>query len=251
MNIKFPNVSVWDRNLFKVYDKYVVMKKFNGIRKQVINEKEVFDCEELDGKLIILDCYKVFGMVQDEKPFLERLRFAKAWVNRTKNPNYEVIEPLDIPNLKTLFIELSKTDLEDEVDGLVLRNKFDSFQKSRVYKLKTAKMSTIDFFIKDSKLLVWKNKELVQFEFEDFPKTFEVHPLIKTNFTQKEIEEIEKLQRKNLNGKIVEMTWDGEHWQPLRIRTDKTRPNKLKFAISNAMNIKYPITFETAFDNQK
>ena len=73
-------------------------------------------------------------------------------------------------------------------------------------------------------------------------------PLNKDIYTEKEVATIEELKKENLEGLIVEMTWDGFSWQPLRIRSDKNRPNKLKFALSNSENIYYPISLENAYN---
>ena len=249
-SIKFPNVKVWNREMFKYFDKYVVMYKMNGLRTEIETKTAILDCEEINGKLIILDAYRVFDTVINEKPFLERLKYAEYYIKRNKLENvYEVIKPLEITGLKQLFEILYETDKNDEIDGLVLRNKQDSFLKSRVYKLKTPKMSTIDFLLKDNKLYSWHNKKIIPFEFPLLKGSSEYlnKELNKEIYTEKEIKLIEELKKQDLNNKIIEMSWDGFNWQPLKIRDDKTRPNKIEFAISNAENIFYPMSFENAY----
>lgn len=251
--IKFPNVSVWDRSLFKYFDKYCVMNKYNGVRTKIIEDSYVFDCEKMPNGLIVLDCYKAFSKVIDEKPFLDRLKIADMFIKRNNLKDFSVIKAEKITSwnapLKELFERLERTNLNDDVDGLVLRNLKDSFQTSRSYKLKTSKLSTIDFKVKSSKLFVWNNGKEVPYEYPLLPGSSEYlnKPLFKDIYTDSEVTTIEELKRQNLEGLIVEMTWDGFNWQPLKIRTDKSRPNKLEFALSNSANIYYQISLENVF----
>lgn len=248
--IKFPNVSVWDRSLFKYFDKYCVMNKYNGLRTKIIEDSYVFDCEKMPNGLIVLDCYKAFSKVIDEKPFLERLKIADMFIKRNNLKDFSVIKAEKITSLKELFERLESTNLNDDVDGLVLRNLKDSFQTSRSYKLKTSKLSTIDFKVKSSKLFVWQDGKEVPYEYPLLPGSSEYlnKPLFKDIYTDSEVAAIEELKKQNLEGQIVEMTWDGFNWQPLKIRSDKTRPNKLEFALSNSSNIFYQISIENVFN---
>lgn len=248
--INFPNVSVWDRSLFKYFDKYCVMKKYNGFRTKIIKDSYVFDCENMPDGFIVLDCYKAFSQVIDKKPFLVRLKIAERFIEKNNLKGFTVIKPERIHSLKELFEHLESTNFDDDIDGLVLRNLTDPFQMSRSYKLKTSKLSTIDFRVKSSKLFVWKNGKEVLYEYSLLPGSSEYRnkPLNKEIYTEKEVATIEELKKENLEGLIVEMTWDGFNWQPLRIRSDKNRPNKLKFAISNSENIYYPISLENAYN---
>ena len=248
-SIHFQNVGVWNRSLFKYINKYCMMNKYNGIRRKIENDDYVFDCEELNGKLIILDCFMAFSKVVDKRTFLERLKYAEAYIKRYNMTDYEVIKPKRINNIKELFEELHKTDSINEIDGLVLRNMYDSFQSSRVYKLKSSKLSTIDFRLKDGKLYSWKKNKEIPFRFpllkdSDSYRNEELH---KEKYTKEEIEDIMELKQMNLEGQIIEMSWDGYSWQPLKIRNDKYRPNKIEFAISNAENIYFPLELENTF----
>ena len=271
IKIHFPYVGVWNRSLFKHVQKYCMMQKINGIRRKIQNEEYVFDCEELNGKLIILDCFRAFSKIINNFPFMERLKFAEKFIKNRKMENFEVIQAKPIRSIKELFEELNKTETQDLVDGLVLRNLKDSFQSSRVYKLKTSKMSTIDFHLVDGKLFTSPNSpeknssgnqtgsEKIESEKNSkteipfwFPllnnsDTFRNEKLHPENYTKEQIEEIEKLKKQDLNGKIIEMTWDGFSWQPLRIRNDKFFPNRSEFALSNAENIYFPLRLENAF----
>jgi len=290
IKIHFPYVGVWNRSLFKHVQKYCMMQKINGIRRKIQNEEYVFDCEELNGKLIILDCFRAFSKIINNFPFMERLKFAEKFIKDRKMENYEVIQAKPIRSIKELFEELNKTETQDLVDGLVLRNLKDSFQSSRVYKLKTSKMSTIDFHLVDGKLftspnssekpsgskekdssanqteisqktesktsektepkekdLKGKNEIPFWFPLLNNSDTFRNEKLHPENYTKEQIEEIEKLKKQDLNGKIIEMTWDGFSWQPLRIRNDKFFPNRSEFALSNAENIYFPLRLENAF----
>ena len=247
--IHFQNVNVWNRDLFKYLNKYCMMKKMNGIRRKIENEQYVFDCEELNSKLIILDCFMVFSKVVDNYSFLDRLKFASRYIEKMNMSDYEVIKPIKINNVKDLFSLLDETDNDNDVDGIILRNIYDSFQTSRVYKLKSSKLSTVDFLLRDNKLYSYKNGKEILFEFPLLENSSEYNnkELNKENYIKEEIEEIEKLKKQNLNNKIIEMTWDGFNWQPLKIRYDKYRPNKIEFAISNAENIYFPLRIDNVF----
>lgn len=247
--INFPNVSVWDRSLFKHFDKYCVMNKYNGVRTKIIEDSYVFDCEKMPNGFIVLDCYKAFSKVIDEKPFLERLKIADTYIKRNNLKDFTVIKAEKITSLKELFERLESTNLDDNIDGLVLRNLKDTFQTSRSYKLKTSKLSTIDFRVRSSKLFVWKDGKEVLYKYPLLKGSSEYlnAPLFKEIYTESEIATIEELKKQNLEGLIVEMSWDGFSWQPLKIRSDKTRPNKLEFALSNSANIYYQISIENVF----
>lgn len=249
-SINFPNVSVWNRSLFKYLDKYCVMNKYNGLRTKIIEDSYIFDCEKMLDGFIVLDCYKAFSQIIDKKPFLVRLKIAERFIEKNKLKGFTVIKPEKITSLKELFERLESTNLNDDIDGLVLRNLTDSFQMSRSYKLKTSKLSTIDFRVKSSKLFVWNDGKEILYECPLLPGSSEYcnKPLNKEIYTEKEVATIEELKQQNLEGLIVEMSWDGFSWQPLRIRTDKNRPNKLEFALSNSENIYYPISLENAFN---
>lgn len=250
MTVRFPNVKVWTRDMFPMLDSYDVMQKVNGLRKHVTGTDYVFDCEYINGINIILDCYKVFNKVIDTQPFRKRLELAKAYLRRSRLGGFKVIDVLDISGPKQLFDELYKTDSNDLIDGLILRNKYDSFQKSKVFKLKTAKMSTVDFYLKDGQLFAWgTNDELVPFEFPllDNSGIYSNVPLCPDQYTAQEIADIEILKQQDLDGKVIEFTWDGYNWQPLKIRTDKQRPNRLEFALANTENVYYPLRFENMF----
>src|SRR5574344_1438993 len=186
-SINFPNVSVWDRSLFKYLDKYCVMKKYNGFRTKIIEDSYVFECEKMpsDNKLmpsanklmpdgfIVLDCYKAFSQVIDKKPFLVRLKIAERFIEKNNLKGFTVIKAERITSLKELFERLESTNYDDDIDGLVLRNLTDPFQTSRSYKLKTSKLSTIDFRVKSSKLFVWNNGKEVPYEYPLLPGSSE------------------------------------------------------------------------------
>lgn len=248
-SIKFPNVSVWDRSLFKYFDKYCVMNKYNGLRTKIIENSYVFDCEKMPEGFIVLDCYKAFSKIIDEKPFLDRLKIADMFIKRNNLKNFSIIKAEKITSLKELFERLESTNLDDNIDGLVLRNLKDSFQTSRSYKLKTSKLSTIDFKVKSSKLFVWQDCKEVPYGYPLLPGSSEYlnKPLNKDIYTDSEVAAIEELKKQDLEGLIVEMSWDGFSWQPLKIRSDKTRPNKREFALSNSANIYYQISLENVF----
>lgn len=248
-NIKFQNVNVWNRDLFKYINKYCMMNKMNGIRRKIENNEYVFDCEEINGKLIILDCFMAFSKIVDTYPFLERLKFASKYIERMNMSDYIVIVPHKINSIKDLFEALNKTDIDNDIDGLVLRNLYDPFQKSRVYKLKSSKLSTIDFLLKDNKLYSWKDGKEILFEFPLLKGSSEYNnlELHTEKYIEQEINDINKLKNEDLNNKIVEMTWDGYSWQPLKVRYDKYRPNKIEFAISNAENIFFPIQLDNVY----
>ena len=247
--INFRNVNIWNRDLFKHLNKYCMMKKMNGIRRKIENDKYVFDCEEINGKLIVLDCFMAFSKVVDTYNFIERLKFASKYIQEMNMNDYSVIEPIKINNVKNLFELLKKTDSDNNVDGIILRNIYDSFQTSRVYKLKSSKLSTVDFLLRDNKLYSWKNNHEILFEFPLLEGSSEYNncEFNSNGYIKEEIDEINNLKSKDLNNKIIEMTWDGSHWQPLKIRYDKYRPNKIEYAISNAENIYFPIRIDNVF----
>lgn len=63
-SINFPNVSVWNRSLFKYLDKYCVMNKYNGLRTKIIEDSYIFDCENMPDEpftkiIIIFDNFNI------------------------------------------------------------------------------------------------------------------------------------------------------------------------------------------------
>ena len=264
--VRFPGIGVVDKNIIKDVlnnsDNYVITYKYNGTREALASKKYIIDCEVFPNNQIhVIDALKLNGQNLSKFTYRKRLEIINNFLKRFKlihNDDrkgldnieqrffmMDVVQTIELESMYDIFKLLDETDLQDDIDGLVIRVDNEDPIESHAYKFKTPKRSTIDFLVKDNKLYVLdENSKLIEYSYPNISNEF-CKELISDKYTENEIKAINELSKMSLEGKIVEMSYDGRSWQPIRIRTDKKNPNKKIFAGENSNNIVNPITLFT------
>ena len=169
----------------------------------------VFDAMCIDGLRIADQCHstrisRVKGMLEYYKPELSNLHI-------------QVKHFVPFQSFKQYTTEMMPTNYKN--DGFVLtpeNAKLEPGRCSKLFKLKPSDQHTVDFLVNSQgHACVW-----------DDTKYKKVTNLL----LPQEIKDV-LVQKK---GAIVECVWDGKVWSPLKIRTDKVRPNN-KYTLDKTM----------------
>ena len=259
---------------------YVWLEKTDGVREMYKQNDSILDCEKYGDKLYCFDALVVKGVDVRNRSYEERMEAAKqANLPDITVKSYNPVESVDAL-IKYIQTHFKSPTTGHNIDGIILQERKKSYNMARVYKLKLPIMNTIDFrlkHVKDNEFVLYSggkfvNNSALQFSYPNIENCslfvapyyanahkFTVKGLSETNEYPPEIaKEINALTKEMManpsgfDGKIVELSWDGSNYYPIRIRTDKEYPNGYRTAVSNIGLVYAPITIENKyFENDK
>lgn len=259
---------------------YVWLEKTDGVREMYKQNDSILDCERYDNKLYCFDALVVKGVDVRNRSYEERMEAAKnAKLPDVTIKTYQPVESID-ELISYIQKHFKSPTTGHNIDGIILQERKKSYNSARVYKLKLPIMNTIDFrlkHVKDKEFVLYSggkfvNNSALQFSYPNIADCslfvapyyanahkFTVKSLPEKNEYPPEIsKEIIELTRtieanpSSFDGKIVELSWDGSTYYPIRIRTDKEYPNGYRTAVSNIGLVYAPITIENKyFENDK
>ena len=259
---------------------YVWLEKTDGVREMYKQNDSILDCEKYDGKLYCFDALVVKRTDVRNRSYEERMEAAKqANLPDITVKSYNPVESVDAL-IKYIQTNFKSPTTGHNIDGIILQERKKSYNSARVYKLKLPIMNTIDFRLKHvegNNFVLYSggkfvNNSALQFSYPNIENCslfvapyyanahkFTVKVLSEKNEYPPEIaKEINALTKEiianpsGFDGKIVELSWDGSNYYPIRIRTDKEYPNGYRTAVSNIGLVYAPITIENKyFENDK
>ena len=259
---------------------YVWLEKTDGVREMYKQNDSILDCEKYDNKLYCFDALVVKGVDVRNRSYEERMEAAKqANLPDITVKTYKPVESVD-ELISYIQKNFKSPTTGHNIDGIILQERKKSYNSARVYKLKLPIMNTIDFrlkHVKDNDFVLYSggkfiNNSALQFSYPNIADCslfvapyyanahkFTVKPLPEKNSYPPEIaKEIVELTKQILSdpasfdGKIVELSWDGTSYYPIRVRIDKEYPNGYRTAVSNIGLVYAPITIENRyFENDK
>lgn len=175
----------------------------------------LLDGELLDGTFIIHDAVCIKGEDLRLKNLTERLKYAKAVTDAI----------LPIPSLKVVckkmipYSHMKTLQLGEKTDGVIFTPVNEPVRMGThrtLFKWKPLDRITVDFYLKDGKFCIQHESKLI--------------------IIQKYPEHTEK------EG-IYECVYDGDIWEPILKRTDKSHPNNKRTYERTLVNIKENIQF--------
>lgn len=259
---------------------YVWLEKTDGVREMYKQNDSILDCERYGNKLYCFDALVVKGIDVRNRSYEERMDAVKrANIPDITVKSYQPVESVD-ELISFIQKHFKSPTTGHNIDGIILQERNKSYNSARVYKLKLPIMNTIDFRLKhvnDNDFVLYSggkfiNNSALQFNYPNIENCslfvapyyanahkFTVKSLPEKNSYPPEIaKEITELTRQILSnpstfdGKIVELSWDGSSYYPIRVRTDKDYPNGYRTAISNIGLVYAPITIENKyFENDR
>ena len=259
---------------------YVWLEKTDGVREMYKQNDSILDCEKYGDKLYCFDALVVKGVDVRNRSYEERMEAAKqANLPDITVKSYNPVESVDAL-IKYIQTNFKSPITGHNIDGIILQERKKSYNSARVYKLKLPIMNTIDFrlkYVKDNEFVLYSggkfvNNSALQFSYPNIENCslfvapyyanahkFTVKVLSEKNEYPPEIaKEINALTKEimanpsGFDGKIVELSWDGSNYYPIRVRTDKEYPNGYRTAVSNIGLVYAPITIENKyFENDK
>lgn len=259
---------------------YVWLEKTDGVREMYKQNDSILDCEKYGDKLYCFDALVVKGVDVRNRSYEERMEAAKqANLPDITVKSYNPVESVDAL-IKYIQTHFKSPTTGHNIDGIILQERKKSYNMARVYKLKLPIMNTIDFRLKHvegNNFVLYSggkfvNNSALQFSYPNIENCslfvapyyanahkFAVKELSEKNEYPPEIaKEINALTKKimanpsEFDGKIVELSWDGSNYYPIRVRTDKEYPNGYRTAVSNIGLVYAPITIENKyFENDK
>lgn len=259
---------------------YVWLEKTDGVREMYKQNDSILDCEKYGDKLYCFDALVVKGIDVRNRAYEERMEAAKqANLPDITVKSYNPVESVDAL-IKYIQTHFKSPTTGHNIDGIILQERKKSYNMARVYKLKLPIMNTIDFRLKHvegNNFVLYSggkfvNNSALQFSYPNIENCslfvapyyanahkFTVKELSEKNEYPPEIaKEINALTKEimdnpsGFDGKIVELSWDGSNYYPIRIRTDKEYPNGYRTAVSNIGLVYAPITIENKyFENDK
>ena len=259
---------------------YVWLEKTDGVREMYKENGSILDCERYDDKLYCFDALVVNGIDVRNRSYEERMDAIKrANLKDITVKTYQPVESIDAL-IEYIQKHFKSPVTGHNIDGIILQERKKSYNSARVYKLKLPIMNTIDFRLKhigDKDYVLYSggkfiNNSALQFSYPNIDNCslfvapyyanahkFTIKDLPEKNpyppETAKEIMEMTQRMSKDppaFDGKIVELSWDGSNYYPIRVRTDKEYPNGYRTAVSNIGLVYAPITIENRyFENDK
>ncbi len=259
---------------------YVWLEKTDGVREMYKQNDSILDCERYGDKLYCFDALVVKGIDVRNRSYEERMEAAiQANLPDITVKSYNPVESVDTL-IKYIQTHFKSPTTGHNIDGIILQERKKSYNMARVYKLKLPIMNTIDFrlkHVKDNEFVLYSggkfvNNSALQFSYPNIENCslfvapyyanahkFTVKTLAEKNEYPPEIaKEINALTKEimanpsGFDSKIVELSWDGSNYYPIRIRTDKEYPNGYRTAVSNIGLVYAPITIENKyFENDK
>lgn len=260
----------------------------NEIRKIGEVELYIFDTELYDNKYNIFDVMFIKSKDITNLNYKIRMSNAKEFVKKY-NDIFELKQYNSDVNITYLLNFVDKTYINPKtnhiIDGIILQNIPLNYYNTKSYKLKKLSMNTIDFLLKkidDKKYLLYsmgnkdlfsnlhseisieketfmnENKLMFLFNSPLFPNTYYFDYLNYCNpedhnlYFPEQIEQINKMLKNNdFDNKIVEMSFTGKRYYPLRIREDKIFPNRFNVCLNNLETIFSPITGKKSYFHHK
>ena len=259
---------------------YVWLEKTDGVREMYKQNDSILDCEKYGDKLYCFDALVVKGVDVRNRSYEERMEAAKqANLPDITVKSYNPVESVDAL-IKYIQTHFKSPTTGHNIDGIILQERKKSYNSARVYKLKLPIMNTIDFrlkHVKDDEFVLYSggkfvNNSALQFSYPNIencslfvaPYYANAHKFIvkelpeKNEYPPEIAKEINALTKEimanpsGFDGKIVELSWDGSNYYPIRVRTDKEYPNGYRTAVSNIGLVYAPITIENKyFENDK
>lgn len=168
----------------------------------------------------IFDCIACFGDLMVDKTYSERIVAAKK---ASDSINFDSRDPF-FPVVKTIippmYLEqlLQNPFVNYDIDGVILvpvNSPYRSGKDIDLFKYKL--MHTVDFLV----LRGYQRDVLRLFVIDNESKT-KVDELILSKI---QLDELGIADSNLLHGAIVECTWSGNRWNPVKIRLDKKVPN--------------------------
>ena len=254
---------------------YVWLDKTDGVREMYKENDCILDCERYDGKLYCFDALVVNGVDVRNRSYEERMDAVK----NAKLSDIIVKEYYPVESIEELITYIESNEKSPKtgqiIDGVILQERKKAYNYAKVYKLKLPIMNTIDFRLKhvDGNNFVlysggkFINNSALQFSYPNIencslfvaPYYANAHKFTvkelpeKNNYPSNIAAEIKEMTKTimenpvNFDGRIVELSWDGSNYYPMRIRTDKLYPNGYRTAISNIGLVYAPITIENKY----
>ena len=217
------------------FDNFLLLEKTDGIFKRVERGGCVLDAEELDGILYCFDALVINGRNIMRKTYVERMKLAKKFI---KEKDIKVKSFQRVNNLEEV---LRVVDEEREhTDGVILQEN-TQYDKARIYKVKPTRMNTVDFYLKWHEgmyLLYLKGEFNTSSVQEKYPKipglSLFVSPYASNSW--------EWRGEEGMDGKVVELSWDGREYSFHKVREDKVFPNNYYVGVSNLSLVFSPLS---------
>ena len=237
----------------------------------------ILECEELpDNNFYILDAIVINGKPVDTNHFDDRMKESEQL---SLPENFKHIHVNKITDFQKLMDEVNHDDSTKELyDGMVIKNNTKPFFQAEGYKLKPSTLHTVDCYLKyqpqqaiyklyivkpkqfnqldtnditikdnkgkDVKLMLMKTKYIKgsdtydpNMEFIHHKDNFPYYNRILTNL----LDVHGSAKDGKLDGLIVEMSYNGDQFFPIRIRSDKQFPNSFYAAINETEIICNPL----------
>ncbi|XP_076084140.1 mRNA-capping enzyme-like isoform X2 [Mytilus galloprovincialis] len=160
-------------------------------------------------------------------------------IDKAKEPFSVRLKPFwDVSVCRKVLDGSFASQVSHEVDGLVFQPVPDPYCPGRcmeVLKWKPPELNSIDFKLKIAK----ENKPGMLPETKGYLYVLgQDNPLAEMKYTK---------DLKEMDGKIIECSFDGQHWKFMRQRTDKSFPNSIKTAQGVWGSIQSPVTKDILF----
>ena len=258
--------------------KYVWLEKTDGKRKTLQIGETIIDTEFYQDKYYIFDCYMINGEIITDIDFPSRMSKCKIWLDKNPDENLIIKEFYVIESINEL-LEYVKSNYRSPktghiIDGIILQGDRDA------YKIKRPTLNTNDYLLKyigNYKFNLYSSG----LQFRHFRKKNEEKLDKKSLFVSpysnnswifdcsrdcsnndkkeyfpehiKEINEMLKKIRKDskqFDNKIVELSWSGSRYYPIKIREDKEWPNGYLTCISNMGAMFAPLVANNTYFNK-
>lgn len=213
------------RSIKEVNDKEVLRVLPNRKMEEVTDKKEL---EELRLASTINEKKYIEKIIRDRK---KKIAILSAYESGITDPSKGTRKALEQCRLESI-----------PTDGIIFQDTLRGYQDCKNKKWKPVDQQTIDFLVLKRNgvytLNVYgKNNNTIPFT-GGYGTTFEGGKVANPDISFGE-------QIKNVHGKIVEMSWDGEDFMFHRFRTDRNKPNYIDVAINVWKNILRPISSDT------
>lgn len=232
----FDAEVIYENKLILLFDTLI----FKSLKKHSILRSDITQRNELTRFFVFTNGFEIF-----EESCFTTTRFPSSY------PNSEIkIDNLWRIQTKPIFlyhhlnqIWNNRNKLEYICDGIVFSRQWAAYQpytNDPMSLIKWKPITTLDFYVCNSidEFLVF-----IPSQFSEFQSKKGQYALL-TNIEPREIfTYVENLDLKYLD-LIVEFYWEKNKWIPLKIRTDKKQPNKLKTVLDTLKNIQDPIQIQ-------
>lgn len=258
-DVQFNNALNMKRKFFGDLSDYVITPKWDGTRmmlyyssngpyllnkttiiKAPFQDKNVLHNTIFDGeffedtkKYIAFDLLFLNGTDLREKTRVERTLLLEQ-VHTEHALEFSLVELGSGPDMYTCFSDYTKKYPEHILDGVIFAPRSSTYYNTHTLKYKPIHLLTIDFLVVVDTSSRY-TKYMLYVQGKNGPEPFTHVPYVqKIDDNGKDI-----IAEGN---KIVEFTWRGDTFYPLRVRHDKTVPNFVTIAEDIWEDINNPIT---------